>query len=46
MACFGNLSRQYVNSMNWIVCLGDGDIGDRVCYGAPITQRMSGLSLA
>jgi hypothetical protein len=45
MACSGNLSWQYVNSMNWIVCLGDGDIGGCVCFGAPITHRMFGLSL-
>jgi hypothetical protein len=44
-ACSGNLSWQYVNSMNWIVCLGDGDIGGCVCFGAPITHRMFGLSL-
>jgi hypothetical protein len=37
---------QYVNSINWIVCLGEGDIGGCVCFGAPITHRMSGLSLA
>ena len=24
-ACSGNLSWQYVNSMNWIVCVGEGD---------------------
>jgi hypothetical protein len=46
MACYGNLSWQYMNSMNWIVYLGDGDIGGCVCFGAPITHRMSGLSLA
>ena len=27
MACSGNLSWQYVNSMSWIVCLGEGDMG-------------------
>jgi hypothetical protein len=46
MACSGNLSWQYVNSMNWIVWLGEGDIGGCFCFGAPITHRMSGLSLA
>jgi hypothetical protein len=46
MAYFGNLSWQYVNSMNWIVCLGEGDIGGCVCFGAPITHRMSGIRLA
>ena len=26
-ACSGNLSWQYVDSINWIVCVGEGDIG-------------------
>ena len=46
MACSGNLSWQYVNSMNWIVCSGEGDIGGCICFGAPSMHRMSGLSLA
>jgi hypothetical protein len=45
-ACSGNLSWQYVNSMNWIVCLGEGDIGGCIWFGAPSMHRMSGLSLA
>ena len=27
MACSGNLSWQYVNSMNWTVVVGDGSMG-------------------
>ena len=26
-ACSGNLSWQYVDSINWTVCVGEGDIG-------------------
>ena len=47
MACYGDLSWQYVNSMSWIIVVGDGAIG--VCcmlFGAPIMRRMFGLSLA
>lgn len=45
-ACLRNLSWQYVNSMNWIVCLGDGDMGVCVWIGAPINMhKMSGHSL-
>ena len=46
MACSGNLSWQYVNSINCTVWLGDGDIGSVVWFGAPIMHKMSGLSLA
>ena len=45
-ACSGNLSWQYVNSINWIVCLGEGSIGVCVWLGAPIMHIMSGLSVA
>ena len=45
-ACLGNLSWQYVNSMNWTVWLGDGDMGSCVWFETPIMDRMSGLSLA
>ena len=45
-ASFGNMSWQYVNSINWIVWLGDGSIGVCVWFGAPIMHIMSGLSLA
>ena len=45
-ACLGNLSWQYVNSMNSIMWLGDGDIGSCVWVGALIMHKMSGLSLA
>jgi hypothetical protein len=41
----GNLSWQYVNSMNWIVSLEEGAIGVCVWFGAPIMHSMSGLSL-
>ena len=46
MACSGNLSCQYVNSMNYIVWLGDGDVGTCVWFGVPIIHRMSSLYLA
>jgi hypothetical protein len=46
MACSGNLSWQYVNSMNWIIFMCDGDKGVGVWLGTPIIHRMSGLSLA
>ena len=49
VAWSGNLSWQYVNSMNWTVCVGEGVMGVMgVCvwFGAPIMHRMSGLSLA
>jgi hypothetical protein len=46
MACSGNLSWQYVISMNYIVWLGDGVVGTCVWFGAPIMHRMSSLSLA
>ena len=43
MACYGNMSWQYVNSMNCIVCVCEGSKGVGVWFGAPIMQRMSGL---
>ena len=46
MACSGNLSWQYVNSINCTVWLGDGDIGSVIWFGAPIMHKMSSLSLA
>ena len=46
VACSGNRSWQYVNSMSWIVIVGEGVIGVWVWFGAPITHRMSSLSLA
>ena len=45
-ACSGNLSWQYVNSINWIVHVGEGDMGVCVWLGAPIMHKMYGLSLA
>ena len=35
-----------MNSINWIVCVGDGDMGVCVWLGAPIMHTMYGLSLA
>ena len=46
MACYGNMSWQYVNSMSWTVTSGVGVIGVCVWFGAPIMHRMSGLRLA
>ena len=47
MACSGNLSWQYVNSMSCTVIVGDGVMGVGVWLGAPMMHtRMSGLSLA
>ena len=45
-ACSGNRSWQYVNSINCIVCVGDGSRGVDVWVGTPKILRMSGLSLA
>ena len=42
----GNLSWQYVNSMSWIVSVGEGDIGVCVWFKAPIMHRMYGRNLA
>ena len=42
----GSLSWKYVNSMSWIVTVGEGDIGVCVWFGAPIMHKMSGLNLA
>ena len=41
----GNLSWQYVNSMSWIVILGEGVMGVCTWFGAPIMHVISGLSL-
>ena len=46
MACYGNLSWQYVNSMNCSLYVFEGGKGVGVWFGAPSMQRMSGLSLA
>ena len=45
-AWFGNLSWQYVNSISWIMSVGEGVVGVCVWFGAPIMQRTFGLSLA
>ena len=45
-ACSGNMSWHYVNSMNCIVCVGDGNNGVGVWFDAPIMLRMSSLHLA
>ena len=45
-ACSGNRSWQYVNSINCIVCVGDGSRGVDVWVGTPKILRMYGLSLA
>ena len=44
-ACYGNMSWQYVNSMNWTVCLREGNIGVCVWLGAPMMHIMFGLNL-
>jgi hypothetical protein len=46
MACYGNLSWQYVNSMSWTMVVGDGVMGVCVWFGAPIMYRTPSLSLA
>ena len=43
---YGNLSLQYVNSMNCIVRLSDGFDGGLLLYGWPFIHRISGLHLA
>ena len=45
-ACSGNLSWQYVNSMNCIVWVYEGSKGVGAWFGAPNGQRMFGLSRA
>ena len=45
-ACSGNLSWQYVNSMNYIVCVGQSSSGIGMWFGTPIIHRIFGLSLA
>ena len=46
MACSGNLSWKYVNSMNYTAWLGEGEMGICIWFGAPSMHRMFGLSLA
>jgi hypothetical protein len=46
MACSGNLSWQYVNSMNCIIFVCDGARGVGMWLGTPKIHRMFGLSLA
>jgi hypothetical protein len=46
MACSGNLSWQYVNSMNLIVFVFDGTKGVNVWLGTFKIHWMSSLSLA
>ena len=46
IACYGNMSWQYVNSMNCIVCAFEGSKGVGVWFGAPSMKRMYGMSLA
>ena len=45
VACSGNRSWQYVNSMNCIMYVREGSKGVWLWVEAPIMQRMSGLSL-
>lgn len=45
MAMFGNWSSQYMNSMNWIVCVRDGFVGVWLAFGAPIIHRIIVLVL-
>ena len=45
-ACYGNLSWQYVNSISWIVVVGDGFSSVWDWFGAPMMQGIYGLSLA
>ena len=45
-ACYGNLSWQYVNYMNWIVWVWEGVMGTCVWFGAPSMHNISGLSMA
>ena len=40
-----NLSLQYVNSMNCMMCYGVGASSRGWLYGWPITHNMSGLNL-
>ena len=43
MACLGNMSWQYVNSMNRSV-LEEGVVDGMLWLGAPMMQRMYGLN--
>ena len=44
-ASSGNLSWQYVNSINYIVCLGEGSMGVGVWFWAPIITTRISLSV-
>lgn len=44
MACLGNMSCQYVYSMNCSVLEGEGVIGGMLWLGAIMIQRMYGLN--
>ena len=45
-SCSRNLLWQYVNLMNWIVCLGEGNKDVCVWFGTLMMHNMYGLSLA
>ena len=45
-ACSGNMSRQYVNSMKCIVCVGAASKCIDVWFGAPNALSIYGLNLA
>ena len=45
-ACSGNLSGQYVNSMNCTMCVGVGSKDVGVWFGAPSMHNIHGLNLA
>ena len=45
-AWLGNLSWQYVNSMNWTLSVGEGEMSVCIWFGAPSMHRVSGLNLA
>ena len=45
-AWLGYMLWQYVNSMSWIVSVGEGDIGVCVWFGALIMHKIYGCSLA
>jgi hypothetical protein len=42
----GNVSWQYVSSMKWTLCVGEGAKSVCVWFGAPIMHRMTGRNLA
>ena len=45
-SCFGNLLWQYVNTMKWIVSVGEGDIGVCVWFGLRLYIGCPCLNLA